>query len=242
MDLFDLNGTEFMVTVDYYSRSFEVERLTSKTAEEVVNKLKAPLTRHGVPDQLVLDNGQSFSSAKFQEFAKNYGFKHVTSSPTYPQSNRKAENAVKTAKNLLFKAFKSELDLNLALPDWRNTTTETLNSSPIQRLFGKRTMSRPPISNQLLKPRFPEEVGQKSKLQKAKQSVYYNKGAKELEKLRPGDIMRFQSSTSQLGKKKDWTQAKVEGKVDIRSYHVRTEDGRVHGETFKTHTRSHAQQ
>ena len=42
MDLFDLNGTEFMVTVDYYSRSFEVERLTSKTAEEVVNKLKAP--------------------------------------------------------------------------------------------------------------------------------------------------------------------------------------------------------
>ena len=47
MDLFDLNGTEFMVTVDYYSSFFfEVDRLTSKTAEEVVKKLKAYLARH----------------------------------------------------------------------------------------------------------------------------------------------------------------------------------------------------
>ena len=53
MDLFDLNGTEFMMTVDYYSSFFEVDRLTSKTAKEVVKKLKAHLARHGIPDQLV---------------------------------------------------------------------------------------------------------------------------------------------------------------------------------------------
>lgn len=39
VDLFDLNGTEFMMTVDYYSSLFEVERLASKTAKEVVKKL-----------------------------------------------------------------------------------------------------------------------------------------------------------------------------------------------------------
>ena len=39
VDLFDLNGTEFMITVDYYSSLFEVERLASKTAKEVVKKL-----------------------------------------------------------------------------------------------------------------------------------------------------------------------------------------------------------
>ena len=53
MDLFDLNGTEFMITVDYYLSLFEVERLASKTAKEVVKKLKAHLARHGIPDQLV---------------------------------------------------------------------------------------------------------------------------------------------------------------------------------------------
>ena len=136
---------------------------------------------------------------------------------------------MKTVKNFLAKAVKSEQDpyLVLLIMDWRNTPTETLNSSPVQRLFGRRTKTRLPTSNQLLKPKLLEEVSQKLKLQKAKESLYYNKGAKELEELRPGDIVRLQPSTSQTGKKKDWTQARVKGKVDIRSYQVRTEDGRV---------------
>ena len=136
---------------------------------------------------------------------------------------------MKTVKNFLAKAVKSEQDpyLVLLVMDWRNTPTETLNSSPVQRLFGRRTKTPLPTSNQLLKPKLLEEVSQKLKLQKAKESLYYNKGAKELEELRPGDIVRLQPSTSQTGKKKDWTQARVKGKVDIRSYQVRTEDGRV---------------
>ena len=136
---------------------------------------------------------------------------------------------MKSVKNFLTKAVKSEQDpyLVLLVMDWRNTPTETLNSSPVQRLFGRRTNTRLPTSNQLLKPKLLEEVSQKLKLQKAKESLYYNKGAKELEELRPGDIVRLQPSTSQTGKKKDWTQARVKGKVDIRSYQVRTEDGRV---------------
>ena len=136
---------------------------------------------------------------------------------------------MKTVKNFLAKAVKSEQDpyLVLLVMDWRNTPTETLNSSPVQRLFGRRTKTRLPTSNQLLKPKLLEEVSQKLKLQKAKESLYYNKGAKELEELRPGGIVRLQPSTSQTGKKKDWTQARVKGKVDIRSYQVRTEDGRV---------------
>ena len=101
VDLFDLNGTAFVVTVDDYSSFFEVDKLRSNTAEEVVKKLKVHLARYGIPDQLVSDNGQPFSSAKFQEFANLYGFEHVTSSPIFAQSNGKAENAVKTAKSLL---------------------------------------------------------------------------------------------------------------------------------------------
>ena len=66
------------------------------------------------------------------------------------------------------------------------------------------------------------------KLQKAKQSLQYNNGAKELEELCPGDTVRLQPQKSKFGKKTDWTQARVEGKVDIRSYQVRTEDGRLY--------------
>jgi len=97
-----------MVTIDYYSRFFEVDRLMTKSAKEVIKKLKAHLARHGIPDQLVSDNRQPFASASFQEFADTYNFEHVTSSLTYPQSNGKVENAVKTEKTLLEKARKSE--------------------------------------------------------------------------------------------------------------------------------------
>ena len=200
----------------------------TKTAKEVIKKLKAHLARHGVPDQLVSDNGQPFASVSFQEFADIYNFEHVTSSPTYPQSNGKVEGAVKTANTLLEKARKSEQDPYLALLDWRNTPTETVKTSPVQRLFGRRTKTLLPTSSRLLKPKIPEDVDQKIKLEKAKQSLYFNEGARELQELRPGHIVRIQPQKSQVGKQKDWTRARVDGKVDIRSYQVRTEDGRIY--------------
>ena len=217
-----------MVTLDYYLSFFQVDSLTTKTAVEVMRKLKAHLDRHGIPDQVVSDNGQPFASDSFQEFASTYGFEHVTSSPMYAQSNGKAENAVKTAESLLEKAAKSKRDPYLSLLDWRNTPTEGLNSSPAQRLFGQRTKTLLPTSNHLLKPKIPKEVEDKLTLKKAKQAMYYDRGAKELEELLPGDLVRIQPQPSKLRKRKEWTLARVEGKVDIRSYQVRTEDGRVY--------------
>ena len=125
------------------------------------------------------------------------------------------------------KAEESKSDPYLALLDWRNTPTEILNSSPAQRLFNRRTKTQLPTSNKLLKPWIPDNVKEKLRYQKAKQSIHYNKGTKELEELRPGDIVRLQPRKS-VGKTAGWQQAKVEGKVDTRSYQIRTEDGRVY--------------
>ena len=47
------------------------------------------------------DNGAQFSADVFLTFSNNYGFTHITSSPRFPQSNGKAEHAVKTVKTLL---------------------------------------------------------------------------------------------------------------------------------------------
>ena len=56
--------------------------------------------RYGVPDTVITDNGPQFASQEFSSFARVWGFVHTTSSPYYPQSNRKVENAVKTIKRL----------------------------------------------------------------------------------------------------------------------------------------------
>ena len=85
--------------------------------------------------------------------ASNYDMEHVTSSPHYPQSNGKVENAIKTAKSLLKKSKAARSDIYLALLEWRNTPSEGLQSSPAQRMFGRRTRTLIPTTSELLKPK-----------------------------------------------------------------------------------------
>jgi len=128
VDIFELDQKDFLVTVDYYSSFFKVERLTTKTTREVINKIRPHFSRNGIPDTVVSDNGQLFASSDLQEFTNLYHFEHVTSSPGYPQSNGKVENGVKMAKKLMRKAFDSKYEPYLALLDWRNTPSRMLNS------------------------------------------------------------------------------------------------------------------
>ena len=69
----------------------------------MTGKLKKRFATHGIPDTFHSDNGPPFSSNEFSAFVVMYEFEHVTSSPEYPQSNGKVENAVKTAKCLMKK-------------------------------------------------------------------------------------------------------------------------------------------
>ena len=63
-------------------------------------------SRHGIPVILKSDNGPAYSSMEFNDFAKSYGFEHVTSSPRYSQSMCFIEKNVEICKNLLKKAKK----------------------------------------------------------------------------------------------------------------------------------------
>ena len=119
-------------------------------------------------------------SHKFQQFMTNYDIEHVTSSPHYPQSNGKVENAIKTAKNLLKKSKTAGTDFYLALLAWRNTPSEGLESSPTQRMFGRRTRTLIPMTSELLKPKIVEDVQGKLLKRKQLQAKHYNISAKEL--------------------------------------------------------------
>ena len=146
-DLFQFEGDDYLATTDYFSNFVEVKKTTS---ESVIRALKYQFARHGIPDVLIMDNGPQFTSEKFGNFVKDWQFQHTTSSPGYPQSNGKAENAVKTVKSLMRKSLRAGTDPFLALLAFRNTPTEGVDTSPAQRLFSRRTKTLLPTTTALL--------------------------------------------------------------------------------------------
>ncbi|XP_048236983.1 uncharacterized protein K02A2.6-like [Haliotis rufescens] len=220
-DLFEFDQKDFLITVDYNSDFFEVDRLHSKKAPEINKKLKSHLARHGIPNQIISDNSPPFNSEAFRKFSDNYEFEHVTSSPRYPHSNGKVESAVKIAKKLMTKSLHAQTDPYLALLDWRNVPTEGIGFSPVQRLFSRRTKTKLPTASTLLQPKTVNGVSDKIACKKTKQAYYFNRGTNELPALKEGDVVRVKPTKFD----KQWKKAVIEQQVDVRSYELRTEDG-----------------
>ena len=173
---------------------------------------------------MVSDNGPQFDSHEFHRCACEWEFDHVTSSPGHAQSNGLAESAVKTVKRLIRKAHEDGRDPWLALLDHRNTPTEGMRSSPAQRLMSRRTRTLLPARETLLKPQLAESVKEERNKIKRKQAFYYNRNAKDLPPLERGDTVRLKPLKNA---KEPWKKATVQGKVNVRSYSVLTEDGSI---------------
>ena len=122
-DLFTLHSKDYIVLVDYYSDFVEVSPLKDTNSTAVIKFMKGQFSRHGIPDVLISDNGPQFTSREFSEFATQWEFQHVTSSPYHPKSNGKAESAVKVVKNLFKKAQRDNKDPWLSLDYGNNPTT-----------------------------------------------------------------------------------------------------------------------
>ena len=221
-DLFVFHGKDYLVTTDRYSNFFEVDRLYSKSSSEVITNMKAHIARYGIPNKLMSDNGPNFTSREFKLFS-DYSIEHITSSPTYAQSNGKAENSVKTDKKIMQKALDAHADPYLALLDFRNTPTEGYTTSAAQQMLNRRKRTLLPISNRLIKPEISTAVYKSQKANQAKQAFYYDKTAKDLKPISDGDVVRVKPHDID----ENFIKAKVEKQVHIRSHRVKTEDGRV---------------
>ena len=94
---FVLEKVTYLLVVDYYSRYVEVVTLSASTSSlKIIQAVKTIFAGQGISDELRSDNEPQFHSKEFAQFAKDWGFKHSTSSPRYPQANGKVERAVRT--------------------------------------------------------------------------------------------------------------------------------------------------
>ena len=137
-DLFLFDADEYLIIADYYSKYPFVRKIPrgQSNSKTVVNLTKQIFSEHGVPQIVRSDNGPHFQG-HYPEFAKEYGFQHVTSSPHYPRSNGFVESQVKTVKLTLKKAKKSHTDPNMVLLCLRATPVDNKLASPAELLLGR---------------------------------------------------------------------------------------------------------
>lgn len=71
-DLFEFDGKDYLILVDYFLDFFEVDRLYGRSGKEVIGKMKFQIVCYGILDVIVIDNGFLFNSGEFRDFVVNY--------------------------------------------------------------------------------------------------------------------------------------------------------------------------
>ena len=220
VDLCEFKGLQYLVIVDYYSRYIDLAHLPNIMSSMVVNKMKNSFAHHGIPETVISDNGTQFTSAEFKTFSVDWNFQHVTSSLHYPQSNREAERAVKTAKELL-----KQDDIFLALLTYCSTPIQDLGAGPAELVFGRRLQTMLPSLLGTLTPHTVNQETLRERDAAFKQKRNYNRhhGVRPLPELHPGNSV-FIKSDGQKGWK---LPAEMVQKCAPRSYIVQSAGGQL---------------
>ena len=176
-DLFQLNGSNFLLLVDHYSDYFELEPLRNTLATIVIWAMKRNFAWYGIPHECITDNSTQFVSHENSRFTRDYGFTSTKSSPYHSQGNGKAESAVKIAKNILKKSRNE--DPHLALLAYRNTRQQGYNYSPAERLMSRKLQDIIPTatSQLVLKLACPRVVQENIAERRNRLKVQYDKKA-----------------------------------------------------------------
>ena len=194
-DIFEWDGKHFQVLVDSYSGWYEIDFLKDITSATVITKLKRHFSVHGSPHLLLSDNARQYTSQKFRDFSTQWDFRHVTSSPEFPQCNGLAERAVQSAKQLMEKSKRDGTDVFLNLLNLRNIPRDAQLGSPAQRLMSRQIRTTIPVSKKLLQPAplNTQEVAAQLKKKRLAQKLSYDKSSRPLRPLLEGEVVRMQT-------------------------------------------------
>ena len=209
--------------VDYFSKYIEISLLPNKTAKTVIRLTKSIFSHHGIPQEMISDN-IPYNSKEFRDFARDWGFKVTTSSPTYPQSNGLSEKTVQIVKRIL----KKTCDPYIGVLEYRNTPVTGMSYSPSQLLMSRITRSKLPVSNSLLHTKLATGVVKELTHCQQRQKHYYDMAAKPLSPLKENNSVRIRQNNT-------WVPAQVTHPVTTpRSYIVPTPSGKEY-----RHNRQH---
>ena len=193
-------------------------------------------TTFGVPEELSTDGGPPFKGYEYKEFLIRWDIQPRLSSAYYPQSNGRAELAVKVAKRIILGNSEPNGDINnelvaRALLQHRNTPLQGIDLSPAQILYGRNLKDCLPSQQDALCVREDWRIAADER-EKALRNRHikaiesYNEHSKELPELEEGDYVAVQNGGGIHPKLWDKT-GRVMQKLPFCQYQVK-DDGSNH--------------
>ena len=219
-DLFEINGKQYLLTVDRYTKYPLVDYMPNPVSSHAVTeKMKTYCAMFGRPDEIMTDGGPQYSGKQFKEFTKNWGICHTMSSPHYPRSNGFIERHVRHVKPIIRKTIRNGEDIQLTLLNLRATPIDTGLPSPAEMIFGR------PIPTMLPQRGMPAPIEQRERFaqQQANMKTHHDQTSRhvDLPPLYKGQKVRILDKTS-----KTWCPGTVLEKCqEPRSYLVETPNG-----------------
>jgi len=191
-DIFFLDNDEFLLIADYYTKYPFVRKIpkghsTSKCVADLTMQI---FSKQGIPRFVRSNNGPHFQGY-YRQFAEEYGFDHVKSSPNYPHSNGFIENQVKIVKGALKKAKRSNSDPNIALLCLRATPIDSKLLSPAELLLGRQVQDNLP--RKILNDHTHDNVISRLQERQVPQKYYHDQHTAALPSLVPGQQVTIQN-------------------------------------------------
>ena len=134
------SGESLRIMVDICSRWPEVHVMKSTTSTDIIKCMKTTFATHGIPQEIVTNNGPQFISTEFSTCLSSSGIAHRKVTPYWPQANSEVERFNRTvekairAANVDGKNRKEELDVLLL--NYRSTPHCITGQPPAVLLFG----------------------------------------------------------------------------------------------------------
>ena len=225
-DFFAMRGVGYLVVVDRFSGWPHLVASLSG-AKGFAKAILNYFATFGAPQEISTDGGPEFVAKETAALFQRWGVHHRLSSAYHPQSNGRAEVAVKSMKRLLTAHTDSHggIDTEAAaagLLQYRNTPDPEIGLSPAQIVFGRNLRDLLPVTpdstvfdNEAVHPVWRETWKHQEKalrLRFARQTDHLGQHTRHLPPLPPGATVVIQNQSEPHSKRWDRTGIVVQAK------------------------------
>ncbi|CAG8591496.1 5231_t:CDS:1 [Paraglomus occultum] len=158
-----IKGNQYLVvSIDYLTKWPEAKAIGDKRAETVASfVVDEIICRHGVPSELVTDQGAEFNNQLLKHIAKKTSMTHILTSPYHPQANGQVERMNQTLAGTIRKLIEDygntwEEYVATALFAYRTTRQSTTKYTPFYLLHGYEAVT--PLNKRLARIGNPKDL------------------------------------------------------------------------------------